>query len=182
MQEALGKSDQRDFPIPLEIRFENANSSDGFYETKNSPSTIQVALNKDHALPRHSKIVPISGLLDTQKAAPLKFKHSARAVNDVKPVAISEHRSNLDSQIWFMLNLENASMGKIKRIPIHWFIKVLKETRDIKNSSPERLIKGRRILIEKLLSRVGSFDHEIMKGMAIRSILQPGEAKIYGVQ
>ena len=88
MQEALEKNDQRDFPIPLEIRFENANSSDGFYEKKGSPNTISVALNKDNSLPRHSKTVPISELIDTRKAAPLKVKHSARAVIDSEPVEI----------------------------------------------------------------------------------------------
>ncbi len=81
--------------------------------------------------------------------------------------------------IWFMINLENTPIGKIKRIPTYWFIKVLKETRDIKNSSPERLNKGRRVLIEKLLARVGSFDYKIMKGVSIRSILRPNEAKSY---
>ncbi|MEC8956811.1 MAG: hypothetical protein VX495_00325, partial [Nitrospinota bacterium] len=182
MQEALEKGDQRDFPIPLEIRFENANSSDGFYEKKDSPNSIRVALNKNNTLPRHSKTVPVSGLFDTGKAAPLKIKHPARVVKDVNPVEISEHGSSLDSKIWFMLNLENASMGKIKRIPTRWFIEMLEETKNKENTSPERLIKGRKILIEKLLSRVGSFDHKIMKGMAIRSILRPNEAKVYGVQ
>ena len=81
-----------------------------------------------------------------------------------------------------MLNLENASMGKIKRIPTFWFIKMLKETRNIENASQERLIKGRRVLIEKLLSRIGSFDHEIVKGVSIESMLRPNETEIYGVQ
>ena len=84
--------------------------------------------------------------------------------------------------IWFILKLENAPIGKIKRIPTYWFIKVLKKTRDIKNPSPERLNKGRRVLIEKLLSRIGSFDHEIVKGVSIESMLRPNEVKIYGVQ
>ena len=182
MQEALEKNDQHDFPIPLEIRFENANTSDGFYATKGSSKTVRVALNNDHALPRQSITVPISRLLDTRKVFPLKVKHLARAVKDIEPVKISEHGSNLDSRIWFMLNLENASMGKIKRIPTRWFIKMLTETRSIKNPVPERLIKGRKVLIEKLLSRIGSFDHEIVKGVSIESMLRPNEIKIYGIQ
>jgi len=113
---------------------------------------------------------------------PLKVKHLARAVKDIEPVKISEHGSNLDSKIWFMLNLESASMGKIKRIPTRWFIKMLTETRSTKNPLPERLIKGRKVLIEKLLSRIGSFDHEIVKGVSIESMLRPNEIKIYGIQ
>ena len=182
MQEALEKGDQRDFPIPLEIRFENANSSDGFYEKKDSPNSIRVALNKNNTLPRHSKVVKVRETLNQHKESLLKLKHSPRAVPVVQQIDISEYGSSLDSKIWFMLNLENASMGKIKRIPTRWFIKMLKETRDVKNASQERLTKGRRLLIEKLFSRIGSFDHEIVKNLSIRSILRPNEAKVYGVQ
>ena len=182
MQEALGKSDQRDFPIPLEIRFENANSSDGIYETKVSPKTIQVALNKEHTLPRHSKVVLDREKLNLRKESFLKLKHSPRTIADFKKIETSENGSDLDSKIWFMLNLENASMGKIKRIPTRWFIKILQDTKDIEAASQKRLIKGRRVLIEKLLSRVGSFDQEIMKGVPIKSILRSNEAKTYGVQ
>ena len=78
-----------------------------------------------------------------------------------------------------MLNLENASLGKLKKIPTGWFIKMLKDTRDIKTTSPERLIKGRAVLIEKLLSRIGSFDHSIVEGVSIKSMLRPNEAEFY---
>ena len=110
----------------------------------------------------------------------IRDRHSPGTVTEVKQIKISKHSTNLDSQIWFMLNLENASMGKIKRIPTRWFIKMLEETRDIENVSQERLIKGRRVLIEKLLSRIGSFNSEIVKGVPIRSMLRPNEEKIYG--
>ena len=181
MQEALGKSDQRDFPIPLEIRFENANSSDGIYETKVSPKTIQVALNKEHTLPRHSKVVLAREMFNLRNES-LKLKHSPRTIADFNKIETSENGSDLDSKIWFMLNLENASMGKIKRIPTRWFIKILQDTKDIEAASQKRLIKGRRVLIEKLLSRVGSFDQETMKGVSIKSMLRSNEAKTYGVQ
>ena len=78
-----------------------------------------------------------------------------------------------------MLNLENASIGKLKKIPTRWFIKMLKDTRDTETNSPERLIKGREVLIEKLLSRVGSFDHAIMKDVSIKSMLRPNEIEFY---
>ena len=79
-----------------------------------------------------------------------------------------------------MLNLKNASLGKLKKIPTRWFVKMLKDTRDIETTSPERLIKGREVLIEKLLSRVGSFDHTIVEGVSIKSMLRPNEAEFYG--
>ena len=81
-----------------------------------------------------------------------------------------------------MLNLENASLGKLKKIPTSWFVKMLQDTRDVETISPSRLVKGRKVLIEKLFSRVGSFDGEIMEGVRIKALLQPNEIKNFGVQ
>ena len=180
MTEALDKSDKLDFPIPREIRFEYANNSDGFYEPKNTPNTVQVALKKNNALPRHATKFPVSGPLNSRKVVFHKNRHSPRAVKGFQQIEITNLKTNLDSKIWFMLNLENASMGKLKKIPTRWFIKMLKDTRDIETTSPERLIKGREVLIEKLLSRVGSFEHAIVEGVSIKSMLRPNEAEFYG--
>ena len=62
MAEALDKVDKRGFPIPREIRFEYANNSDGFYEPKNTPNTVQVALKKNDALPRRPTTVSYTHL------------------------------------------------------------------------------------------------------------------------
>ena len=180
MAEALDKVDKRRFPIPREIRFEYANNSDGFYEPKNTPNTVKVALKKNNALPRRPKIFPVRGTLNSRKVFFNKIRHSPRSVKDFKQTKTTKLKINLDSKIWFMLNLENASMGKLKKIPTRWFIKMLKDTRDIETTSPERLIKGRKVLIEKLLSRVGSFDHKIVEGVSIKSMLRPNEAEFYG--
>ena len=150
--------------------------------SKNTPNTVQVALKKNNALPRRPTISPVRGTLNSRKVFFSKIRHSPRNVKDFKQTKTTKLKTNLDSKIWFMLNLESASMGKIKRIPTRWFIKMLTETRSIKNPLPERLIKGRKVLIEKLLSRIGSFDHEIVKGVSIESMLRPNEIKIYGIQ
>ena len=180
MTEALDKGDKRGFPIPREIRFEYANNSDGFYEPKNTPNTVKVALKKNNALPRRPKIFPVRRTLNSRKVFFNKIRHSPRSVKDFKQTKTTKLKTNLDSKIWFMLNLENASMGKLKKIPTRWFVKMLKDTRDIETTSPERLIKGREVLIEKLLSRVGSFDHAIVEGVSIKSMLRPNEAEFYG--
>ena len=84
----------------------------------------------------------------------------------------------MDSKIWFMLNLENASMGRLKKIPTKWFVQMLRDTKNIETSSSERLERGRKVLIEKLLSRVGSL--EIVEGVRIKNLLQADEAKAFG--
>ena len=37
-------------------------------------------------------------------------------------------------------------------------------------------MQGRKVLIEKLFSRTGSFDKELVQGVSIKNLLQPGEA------
>ena len=81
-----------------------------------------------------------------------------------------------------MLNLENATMGKINKIPTSWFVEMLQNTRDIETTSPERLNRGRKVLIEKLVSRVGKFNSEVLEGALITSILRPSEAKDYSIR
>ena len=81
-----------------------------------------------------------------------------------------------------MLNLDNASMGKIKRIPTSWFVQMLKDTRDVETNSPNRLIRGRKVLIEKLLSRVGSFNREMIEGVRINSLLRPSEVNDFKIK
>jgi hypothetical protein len=99
-----------------------------------------------------------------------------------RPIKVKHSSSNLDSKIWFMLNLENASMGKLKKIPTSWFVKMLQNTRDVETTSPRRLIKGRKVLIEKLLTRVGSLDRGVLEGVRIKTLLRPSEIKNFGVQ
>ena len=81
-----------------------------------------------------------------------------------------------------MLNLENASMGKLKKIPTSWFVQMLKDTRSVETSSPIRLEKGRKVLIEKLLSRVGSHTREMIEGVRIKSMFRPSEIENYEIK
>ena len=93
-----------------------------------------------------------------------------------KPIKVKHDLQNMDSKIWFMLNLENASMGKLNKIPTTWFIEMLRDTKNVETNSPKRLMQGRKVLIEKLFSRTGSFDKELVQGVSIKNLLQPGEA------
>ena len=53
---------------------------------------------------------------------------------------------------------------------------MLRDTKNVETNSPKRLMQGRKVLIEKLFSRTGSFDKELVQGVSIKNLLQPGEA------
>jgi 1A family penicillin-binding protein len=183
MEQALKDSELINFPVPREIRFEHANISDGYYEAKSSKETIKVALNERDVLPRHSMSIVVGKIPKAlEKVVKLERKSSPPPQVASRPIKVKHNPSNMDSKIWFMLNLENASMGKLKRIPTSWFVQMLRDTRDIETSSPERLNKGRKVLIEKLLSRQGSFNSGMIEGTKVKALFRPSEAKEFGVQ
>ena len=182
MEQALKGSEKVDFPVPSKIRFEHANISDGFYEPKSSKAAIKVALNKNDVLPRHPMHFVATKTSKRLKVVSLQRKPVFLPQEANRPIKVKYNSSNLDSKIWFMLNLENASMGKLKKIPTSWFVQMLQDTRDVETSSLGRLIKGRKVLIEKLLSRVGSLDRGVLEGVRIKTMLRPSEIKNFGVQ
>ena len=181
MEQALKGSEKFDFPVPREIRFEHANISDGYYEPKRSKSNIKVALNKNNVLPIHPTLIASSKTSKRPKVVMLQRKPVVLPREVSKPIKVKYDSSNLDSKIWFMLNLENASMGKLKKIPTRWFVQMLKDTRDVEISSPERLERGRKVLIEKLLSRVGSPRNGMIEGVRNNVLFRPSEFEDYKI-
>ncbi len=182
MEQALKDSELENFPIPSEIRFEHASISDGHYESKMSDSTIKVALNKNNVLPRYSAPTVANKTSEKLEVVRLERKPTLPSREASRPIKVKHNSSNLDSKIWFMLNLENASMGQIHKIPTSWFVQMLKDTRDIKTNSPGRLIKGRKVLIEKLLSRVGSLENGMIEGVMGNALFRLREIKDYEIQ
>ena len=183
MEQALKDSEKIDFPLPSEIRFEYANISDGFYEPEKSKTTVRVALNNKKVLPRRPATnIAISETPEKLDVVKLQIKPALppREVN--RPLKVKYNSSNLDSKIWFMLNLENASMGKLKKIPTSWFVQMLKDTRDVETSSPERLARGRKVLIKKLLFRVGSPRNGMIEGVRNNALFRPSEVEDYKIK
>ncbi|MBT5258062.1 MAG: peptidase, partial [Nitrospina sp.] len=179
MEQALKDSEEVNFPVPSGIRFEYANISDGFYEPEKSKTTVKVALIKGNVLPMRSTPVVVDKIPKRLEVVKLEIKPSPQVAS--RPIKIKHNPSNMSSKIWFMLNLENASMGKLKKIPTSWFVQMLRDTRDIETSSPERLNKGRKVLIEKLLSRQGSFKSGVIGGAQVKVLFRPSEAKEFGI-
>ena len=183
MEQALMGSEQKIFPIPNEIRFEYANISDGFYEPEKSKETVRVALNNKEVLPRRPEThFVVSKPPENLKVVKLQIKPVALPREATSTLKVKYSNSNLDSKIWFMLNLENASMGKLKKIPTSWFVQMLKDTKDVEISSPERLARGRKVLIEKLLSRVGSPKDGMIEGVRNNALFRPSEVEDYEVK
>ena len=183
MEKALEGREEVNFPVPTGIRFEYVNSSDGFYEPKSTKTNIRVAINHKQLLPRRPMVNFVASQTEKKlEVAQLNTKPALIHQNANSRVNANLSSSKLDTKIWFMLNLENAAMGKINKIPTSWFIKMLQDTRDIKKTSSERLSRGRKVLIEKLVSRIGSFENEVLEGKPINLILRPSEAKDYTVK
>ncbi|MBT6718032.1 MAG: penicillin-binding protein [Nitrospina sp.] len=182
MGKSLKDSEKMTFPVPRKIRFEHANISDGYYEQKKSKTTVRIALSTGKALPRRPAHVVTRKFQSDMEVTTTQRNAAALPIEASEPLRFKHSLPKLDSIIWFMLNLENASMGKLNKIPTRWFVQMLKDTRDVETSFSTRLIKGRKVLIEKLLSRIGSFDDEMIERIRVESILRPSEIKDFKVQ
>ena len=183
MEQALKDSEKISFPVPKEIRFEIVNIADGFYEPEKSKETVRVALNSNKDLPRRPETNYVASKSpEDLKVVKLQIKPVALSREHNRPIKVKYESSNLDSKIWFMLNLENASLGKLKKIPTSWFVQMLKGTRDVETESPARLERGREVLIEKLLSRMKKSNSKTLEGVKINSLLRPSEIKTFGIQ
>ena len=183
MEQALKDSEKVEFPVPSKIRFENANITDGFYESEKSKETVRVALNSDKVIPRRPETHFVASKSpEDLEVVKLQIKPLALPLEANKPIKVKNNSSNLDSKIWFMLNLENASMSKLKKIPTHWFVQMLKDTKDTEETPAGRLSKGRKVLIEKLLSRNKILNSGTIAGEEIKAVLRPNEIKRFSAQ
>ena len=106
-------------------------------------------------LPRHPTRFVASKTLKNIEVVKLPRKPVSLPRKPNRPIKVKHNSSNLDSKIWFMLNLENAFLGKLKNIPTSWFVQMLKDTRDVETSSPGRLIKEAGMFYKMELERRG---------------------------
>lgn len=198
MSEALKDEEKKDFPVPPNIRFEHITVSSGLRKSKPSKNTVRIALKKDTGL--SIPPAPLAAVTTGHKlkniypvaARPLNSlpkKRMAHAQNPDKPKFASLGKTivktppqkvsnkNLEAQIWFVLNLKNASLGQTEKIPTQWFLQFLRKTKNAKTKNPGRLLRARKTVIEKLLSRIRSMDKPLMQGVNLQDLLLPPEIK-----
>ena len=122
---------KKEFELPDDVRYEQVNYHNGFFSPKKSKDTMRVALHSGVVLPLKPAGIVAENMKSVklaQTAQPKKLKiqiKSKKNINAPKrqiPVVASipkftPNQENLDTQVWYMLNLKKASLGQSQRVP-----------------------------------------------------------------
>ena len=193
MKDQMKGKEKSSFSIPPGIKFATINSKTGFLAGDESDQDIRVAV-------REALDIPLRPSADTESQNKKFEEPVAAAPKNFQPVPVAENHEkrveepkspggelrmeneSLDSKIWFMRNLDNASMGQVANIPVSWYVNLLEETNRPDFDDISRLSQGRKNVIEHVLNQVGSIDAKILGGLKLRDVLMPSEIKVHGGQ
>jgi hypothetical protein len=190
MKRVLKNVEKQDFELPEEVRYEQANLHNGFFSPDKSEDTIRVALHSGIALPvRPSRIAQenikkrnfnlTGSSRQPQNFSPAtgeKFdwaEERTPALTQIKQIKFNS--AQLETQIWYVLSLDNASPGQSKRTPISLLINFLTNTKELATKKATRLNQARQTAIEHLYSSLGSLHKKNGQGFSLKNVMTQEE-------
>jgi 1A family penicillin-binding protein len=162
-----------DFNIPRGIKFVRVNRYSGLLDDKENPDTFKVAINQDIVLPGLSNKKKKGSKLFQQKYQDGNREESETVLN---VVSSNESKESLESKVWFLLNLDTASLGNIDVIPTSWLLKLLLDTKNIGLKVPG-LKEGRDKVISIIKNREKIIDSDYLNLKLIKNSLTSDEFK-----
>jgi len=190
MKRVLKNVEKQDFELPEEVRYEQVNSHNGFFSPDKSKDTIRVALHSGVALPvRPTRIAqenikkinfnqtgslrrpqnfspPTDGNFDRVEKRSLLFA-------PIKQVKFNS--AQLETQIWYVLNLDNASLGQSKQTPTSLLMNFLINTEELATNGGTRLNQARQTAIEHLYQSLGSLHKKNGQGFSLKNVMTQEE-------
>jgi hypothetical protein len=190
MKQVLRNVEKQDFELPEEVRYEQVNLHNGFFSPDKSKDTIRVALHSGVALPvRPTRIAqenikkinfnqtgslrrpqnfspPTDGNFDRVEKRSLLFA-------PIKQVKFNS--AQLETQIWYVLNLDNASLGQGKQTPTSLLMNFLINTKELATNGETRLNQARQTAIEHLYQSLGSLHKKNGQGFSLKNVMTQEE-------
>ncbi len=100
-------------------------------------------------------------------------KNAALAVIPIKQTKFDS--AQLETQIWYVLNINNASLGQSKRIPTSLLMNFLINTKKLATSGETRLNRARKTAIEHLYQFLGSLYEKSGQGSSLKNVMTQSE-------
>ena len=143
--------------MPEDVRYEQVNYHNGFFSPTKSKDTMRVALHSGVVLPiKQTEIIPesVEKVKVAQTVVPKKLNVQIKVKNNTKktkkqiPVVASlpnfkPNQENLDTQVWYMLNLKKASLGQSQRVPTGLLVNFLHNTKELAGKERHRIKRAR---------------------------------------
>ncbi|HIB43580.1 MAG TPA: PBP1A family penicillin-binding protein, partial [Nitrospina sp.] len=180
---------KKEFELPDDVRYEQVNYHNGFFSPKKSKDTMRVALHSGVVLPLKPAGIVAENMKSVklaQTAQPKKLKiqiKSKKNINAPKrqiPVVASipkftPNQENLDTQVWYMLNLKKASLGQSQRVPTGLLVNFLHNTKELAGEGNHRIKRARENAIDHLYRTMGSLNKQTPNGYSLEKVMTQPE-------
>ena len=180
---------KKEFELPDDVRYEQVNYHNGFFSPKKSKDTMRVALHSGVVLPLKPAGIVAENMKSVklaQTAQPKKLKiqiKSKKNINAPKrqiPVVASipkftPNQENLDTQVWYMLNLKKASLGQSQRVPTGLLVNFLHNTKELAGKGKHRIKRARENAIDHLYRTMGSLNKQTPNGYSLEKVMTQPE-------
>ncbi|HIA32246.1 MAG TPA: PBP1A family penicillin-binding protein [Nitrospinaceae bacterium] len=180
---------KKEFELPDDVRYEQVNYHNGFFSPKKSKDTMRVALHSGVVLPLKPAGIVAENMKSVklaQTAQPKKLKiqiKSKKNINAPKrqiPVVASipkftPNQENLDTQVWYMLNLKKASLGQSQRVPTGLLVNFLHNTKELAGKGKHRIKRARGNAIDHLYRTMGSLNKQTPNGYSLEKVMTQPE-------
>ncbi len=180
---------KKEFKLPDDVRYEQVNYHNGFFAPTKSKDTMRVALHSGVVLPiKQTETIPqsIEKIKVAQSAQHKKLKVQKKNNNKTNktkrriPLVASlpkfkPNHKNLDTQVWYMLNLKKASLGQSQRVPIGLLVNFLHNTKEMAGKGHHRIKKARENAIDHLYQALGSANEHSSGGYSLEKVMTQPE-------
>jgi len=180
---------KKEFKLPKDVRYEQVNYHNGFFAPKKSKDTMRVALHSGVVLPlKPTGIIQknIQSVKVAQTVLPKKLKVETKSKKNINrperkiPVLASipkfkPSQVNLDTQVWYMLNLKKASLGQSQRVPTGLLVNFLHNTKELTGKGENRIKRARENAIDHLFQTIGSLNTQTLNGYSLGKVMTQPE-------
>jgi len=190
MKRVLKNVEKQDFELPEGVRYEQVNSHNGFFSPDKSKDTTRVALHSGVALPVRPTRTAQENIkkIDFNQTGSLRqpqdfafsidrsfdrVEGSPLVVTPIKQVRFNS--AQLETQIWYVLSLDNASLSQSKRIPTSLLMNFLTNTKELATNWKTRLNQARQTAIEHIYQSLGSLHKKNGQGFSLKNVMTQSE-------
>ena len=82
---------------------------------------------------------------------------------------------NIDTQVWYMLNLKKASLGQSQRVPTGLLVNFLHNTKELAGKGEQRIIRARENALDHLFQTMGSMSKQTQNGYSLKKVMTQPE-------
>ena len=178
---------KKEFKLPDDVRYEQVNYHNGFFSPTKSKDTMRVALHSGVILPlkQSPNVIVVKNMeikIPNQTVLPIKLNTKNKPTTTKRNIPVlasipklTINTENIDTQVWYMLNLKQASFGQSQRVPTGLLVNFLHNTKELAEKGKHRIKRARENVIDHLVMSVGSMNEQTPNGYSLEKLMTQPE-------